>query len=76
MAEVMFKTWRAHRNLVERLKGFEKVYETEISDGQHSVRGRGQTKRESQNVARRNWIALVGGNQSEQLHAGAAIDEK
>ena len=75
MTEVVFKTWRAHRNLVERLKGLDKVYETEISDGQRSVRGRGQTKRESQNEAQRNWIALFGGSQSEHLHLGASIDE-
>ena len=33
MAEFVFKTWRAHRNLLERLTGLDKVYETEISDG-------------------------------------------
>jgi hypothetical protein len=75
MADIVFKTWRAHRSLVDRLRGFDKVYETEISDGERSARGRGQTKRESQVAAQRSWIAQFGGNNSEQLHAGAAIDE-
>jgi hypothetical protein len=77
MAEVIFKTWRAHRNLIERLRAFDKVYETEISDGERTARGRGQTKRDSQVAAQRNWIAQFGGNAPEQLHnAEASIDQK
>lgn len=65
MTEVVFKTWRAHRNLVERLRGLDKVYETEISDGERSARGRGETRKESQVAAQRNWIAQFGGNYRE-----------
>ena len=67
MTDVVFRTWRAHRNLVERLKGFDKVYETEISDGERSARGRGRTKRESQVAAQRNWITQFGANQTESV---------
>ena len=67
MTDVVFKTWRAHRNLVERLRGFDKVYETEISDGERSVRGRGRTKRESQVAAQRNWITQFGAAQTESV---------
>jgi hypothetical protein len=76
MTDVVFKTWRARRNLVERLRGFDKAYETEISDGERTARGRGQTRRESQVAAQRNWIAQFGGNHPEQLHAEAATDER
>lgn len=65
MTEVVFKTWRAHRNLVERLRGLDKVYETEISDGERSARGRGETRKESQVAAQRNWIGQFGGNYRE-----------
>ena len=75
MRDVVSKTWRAHRNLVERLRGFDKVYETEISDGERSARGRGQTKQELHVAAQRCWIAQFGGKDPEQLHAGAGIDE-
>jgi hypothetical protein len=27
MTELTCKTWRAHRNFLERLKGYEKIYE-------------------------------------------------
>ena len=76
MTELVLRTWRAHRNLVERLRGFDKVYETAISDGLRSVRGRGLTKRDSQIAAQGNWIAQFGGSQSQQMHGGASIDEQ
>jgi hypothetical protein len=72
MTDAVFKTWRAHRNLVERLRGFDKVYETEISDGERTASGRGQTKRESQVAAQKNWFAQFGGNYLEALRAEAA----
>jgi hypothetical protein len=71
MADLLFKTWRVHRNLIERLRGLDKVYQTEISDGERTVSGRGQTKRESQVAARRNWIAQFGDNCLHALRAEA-----
>jgi hypothetical protein len=76
MTDVVFKTWRAHRNFVERLRGFDKVYETEISDGERTASGRGQTKRESQVAAQRSWIAQFGGNYLEALRAEASSEEE
>ena len=61
MTEVVFRTWRAHRHLFERLRGLDKVYETEISDGEHIARDRGETRQSSQLAAQRNWIAQYGG---------------
>jgi hypothetical protein len=52
------------------------VYETEISDGERSASGRGQTKRESQVAAQKNWIAQFGGNYLEALRAEAASEEE
>jgi hypothetical protein len=73
MTELTSSTKRAHRNLFERLRGLDKVYETEISDGEHLARGRGPTKRASQIAAERVWIAQFGGNLSEE---DAATDDK
>jgi hypothetical protein len=75
MADVVFKTWRAHRNLLERLRGLDKVYETEISDGERSARGRGETRRASQLAAQRSWVAQFGGNHAGELPADAATGE-
>lgn len=56
MSELIAKTWRAHRNLVERLKGYEKIYETKITDGKKSAQGRDPTRQESIREAERNWL--------------------
>jgi hypothetical protein len=56
MAEITAKTWRAHRNFLERLKGYEKIYETKISDGERAAHGRGPTRQESVREAERNWL--------------------
>jgi hypothetical protein len=37
------------------LKGVDRVYETELSDGFRSVRGRGPTKEASMAEAQRRW---------------------
>ena len=58
MSELTYKTWRAHRNLLERLSGYEKVYETEITDGERAARGRGRTKSEALERAKQNWLEL------------------
>lgn len=50
------RTWRAHRTAIERLKGYDRVYETEISEGLRSVRGRGPTRETSIAEAQRRWL--------------------
>ena len=56
MTELTCKTWRAHRNFLERLKGYEKIYETKLTDGERTARGRGRTREESLREAERNWL--------------------
>ncbi len=56
MTELTCKTWRAHRNFLERLKGYEKIYETKFTDGERTARGRGRTRQESLREAERNWL--------------------
>lgn len=56
MTELTAKTWRAHRNLLERLKGYEKIYETKLTDGEKTAYGRGRTREESRRKAERNWL--------------------
>jgi hypothetical protein len=56
MTELTAKTWRAHRNLLERLKGYEKIYETKLTDGEKTTHGRGRTREESIREAERNWL--------------------
>jgi hypothetical protein len=56
MTELSVRTWRAHRNLIERIRGFDRVYETEISDGVRSARGRAETREASRRAAEQNWL--------------------
>ena len=59
LSNVTCKTWRARRTWIERLKGADRVYETELSDGFRSVRGRGPTKEASMAEAQRRWLLEV-----------------
>jgi hypothetical protein len=56
MTELTCKTWRAHRNFLERLKGYEKIYETKLTDGERTACGRGRTREESVREGERNWL--------------------
>jgi hypothetical protein len=60
MDNLTYKTWRARRNLSERLAGYEKMYETKISDGERTAYGRGATRRQSLLEAERNWLKQFG----------------
>jgi len=44
MDDLTYKTWRARRNVFERLKGCEKMYETKITDGERTAYGRGVSR--------------------------------
>ena len=57
VSNVTCKTWRARRSLIERLRGVERAYETELSDGFRSVRGRGPSKEASMAEAQRRWLS-------------------
>ena len=56
MTELTAKTWRAHRNLLECLKGYEKIYETKLTDKEKTAYGRGRTREESRREAEWNWL--------------------
>ncbi len=70
MDELTYKTWRTRRNLIERLQGHEKMYETKVTDGERSAYGRGPTRRESLIEAKRNWLERFGDPQAP--HAAEA----
>jgi hypothetical protein len=57
MRELMQKTRRIRRGWLDRLKGYDRLYETELTDGQHTAHGRGPTREASQKSAQRNWEA-------------------
>jgi len=60
MDDLTYKTWRARRNVFERIKGYEKMYQTKITDGERTAYGRGATRRESLVEAERNWLRQFG----------------
>jgi len=60
MDDLTYKTWRARRNVFERLKGCEKTYETKITDGERTAYGRGVSRRESLMEAELNWLKQFG----------------
>ena len=66
MTELTAKTWRAHRNLLERLKGYEKIYETKLTDGARTAYGRGRTREASLREAERNWLEQFDNNSASK----------
>jgi|SRR4249919_913157 len=60
MRESMQKTRRIRRGWLDRLRGYDRLYETELTDGQHTAYGRGPTSEASQKSAPRNWEAKFG----------------
>ena len=60
MRELEFRTTRVRRGWLERLKGYERAYETELTDGERVAYGRGPTREASQQSAQRNWDAKFG----------------
>ena len=57
MRELMQKTRRIRRGWLDRLRGYDRLYETELTDGQHTAYGRGPTPEASRKSAHRNWEA-------------------
>jgi hypothetical protein len=62
MLQLVVRTRRIHRGWVDRLRGFEKLYESKISDGQRIIYGRGETRQSSEQAALRTWQAKFGSN--------------
>lgn len=47
---------------LDRLRGYMRVFETEITDGEHTAYGRGPTPEVSQKSAQRIWMPNLGSN--------------
>jgi hypothetical protein len=60
MPELVSRTARVRRGLVDRLKGFNRLYETRVSDGYRDAIGRGSTPQASQSAAHRMWETSFG----------------
>jgi hypothetical protein len=57
MRELEFRTSRIRRGWLDRLKGFDRLYETKVTDGERVAYGRGPTREASEQSAQRNWEA-------------------
>jgi hypothetical protein len=57
MSELVWRTVRIRRGWVDRLRGFDRLYKTKVTDGQRVIYGRGPTRAASEQSARRNWEA-------------------
>jgi len=57
MQELMQSTSRIRRGWLDRLRGYKRAFETEITDGEHNAYGRGPTAEASQKSAQRIWDA-------------------
>jgi hypothetical protein len=58
--ELMKNTKRIRRGWLDRLRGYKRLFETEITDGEHTAYGRGPTPEASQKSAQRTWDAEFG----------------
>ena len=58
--QLMQSTKRVRRGWLERLLGYRRVFETEITDGEHTIYARGPTPEASQKSAQRAWEADFG----------------
>jgi hypothetical protein len=57
MRELEFRTSRVRRGWLDRLKGYDRLYETKITDGERVAYGRGPSREASEQAAQRNWTA-------------------
>jgi hypothetical protein len=70
MRELGFRTTRVRRGWLDRLKGYERVYETKLTDGERVAYGRGPTREASQQSAKRNWDGKFGLEPEKSVHRG------
>ena len=57
MRELELRTSRIRRSWLDRLRGYDSVYETKVTDGGHVAYGRGASREASEQAALRNWNA-------------------
>jgi hypothetical protein len=60
MAELKVTTWRVHRNVVERLAGWETAYRCRVTNGYRIADSRGPTREAAEESAKQNWIKEFG----------------
>jgi hypothetical protein len=66
MPELSWRTTRIRRGVLDRLRGFDRLYKTKVTDGEHVAYGRGRTPEASQESALRNWEAKFGQEEAER----------
>ena len=57
MRELEVRTSRVRRGWIDRLKGYDRLYETKVTDGERVAYGRGPSREASEQAALRNWNA-------------------
>ena len=57
MPKLVSRTVRIRRGWLDRLRGFDRLYETQLTDGQRVTFGRGATRKESEQTALGKWEA-------------------
>lgn len=55
MSQLLSRTRRIQRGLIDRVRGIERLYETKVTDGYREVTGRGGTIDASKQAAQRKW---------------------
>jgi hypothetical protein len=55
MRELELRTSRIRRNWLDRLRGYDRVYETRVTDGEQEAYGRGASREASEKAALRSW---------------------
>jgi hypothetical protein len=55
--ELEFRTCRVRRGWLDRVKGYDRLYETKLTDGERAAYGRGPSREASEEAALRNWNA-------------------
>jgi hypothetical protein len=51
MRQLEFKTSRVRRGWIDRLKGYDRLYETKVTDGERAAYGRGPSREASEQAA-------------------------
>jgi hypothetical protein len=57
MRELEVRTSRVRRGWIDRLKGYDRLYETKVTDGECAAYGRGPSREASEQATLRNWNA-------------------
>ena len=74
MSELLSRTVRIKRRLIDRLMGFERLYQTKLTDGQRVAYGRGETRKTSEQCAQRNWDASFGRDANQPMVSNGRQD--